>query len=182
MKIKYTGVLAKPMPHARPPGLLASDAQVKAWAEERVSEWRKRMDALFDFHRIQRDNWNMLAGTLADCHVPGFAEEKARRGAKTKWDEMKRADLKIAVDDYIRAVLPKRTGIAAAIRVIARQQSWKAEVSRSTNPVAALRKQYDLADVRWVRMKRLSNAWEIHEKNPEMPLNEVNAIAGVEAD
>jgi len=140
------------------------------------------MDALFDFHEVARGNWNMLAGSLAQAHVPGFTEEKAPRGPKTKWDEIKRAELRIEIDDYIRRAIPKRVSVTAAITVIARREPWKNEVAQSTRPLATLRKQYDLADQRWVRVTRGGMAWELHQKNPEMPLSEVNAITGFDPE
>ena len=46
--------------------------------------------------------WHELAFSLALDFVPGFRYEKAPRGRKKKWDDIKNAKLRIAVDNYLK--------------------------------------------------------------------------------
>lgn len=51
----YTGLLAEPMT-----------------TDMGLDDYLKRIDALFDHFKVEKDNWQMLAIALAHAHVDGF--------------------------------------------------------------------------------------------------------------
>src|SRR6478735_9411890 len=90
MGIKYPGKLGRMRPYQQPPGLLATDEQREAWANKQVAESVAVLDDLFRYYGIETNNWCLLAWRLAEDNVPAMRQERARRGAATKWGFVER--------------------------------------------------------------------------------------------
>lgn len=140
MKYKYLGDLTKAIPTPAI-GLLASNEEVAEATKAIQQEKYRKMILLFDAHNVVHGDWESLCFTLAEAHVTGFkfAEKK---GVKTKWDVLLRAELVLAV---------KETGIeniSEATRKLAKIEPWKSLATGG----GRLREQYNRADARWVKI------------------------------
>jgi hypothetical protein len=128
---------------------------------------------------FQNEDWYMLAARLAEAHVPGLREEKAPRGAPTKWGTVERAELRIAIDDHIKAAQPRHVSVSSAATSIARHPPWSDKLARLKDPAATLCKQYEQADLRWVRIVRNARAWNLHQEFPALSLSKIGQLAGL---
>lgn len=147
---KYSGELNQPIPHPKL-GPLASD-EALANANNAIHKERyRRMALLFDAHGVAHGNWEALCFSMADAHVAGFSIAKDRRGPKTKWDAMKRAELYLAVEET-------GLGITEATEQLAKQEPWAKEVKRVRGG-QTLYDEYFRADMRNVELLRKSRAW-----------------------
>ena len=142
MKSKYLGDLTKPIP-APAIGLLTSNEEVAEATKTIQQEKDCKMILLFDAHNVAHGNWESLCFALAEIHVTGF-KFADKKGVKTKWDELLRAELVLAVKD---------TGIknkSEAINNLAKIEPWKSLVTSAVR----LREQYYRADAKWVNILR----------------------------
>jgi hypothetical protein len=143
---KYTGDLAKPISHPAI-GLLMSEDKVTAVTRSVVDERWRRMGLLFDAYGIEHGNWIALSFALAEAHVPGCRVTSAKSGPKTKWDEITRAELWLAVESL------GDMSITDATKYLASLEPWKSLLSH-TRGAATLRDEYNRADLRWVNCLR----------------------------
>ena len=78
---KYTGILAKPAPlDLRGLDIQSAAARFREW-------WAARLDALFSDCGVDPSSpngWTIVALILMQRHVPGFSDERERRGAPRK--------------------------------------------------------------------------------------------------
>ena len=153
--MKYSGELAKPIT-AKKLGLLATDDAIKAESRRIVEEQFRKLPALFAAHGVELHDWIGMVFQLAEEYVPGF-REAAPAGRPTQWSDLKKAKLKVAVDD-IRDTNPGMT-VTDAIRRVQRLETWKEKTKDMK--VAALSKHYYAADTRWVAVMRDANAYEL---------------------
>jgi hypothetical protein len=162
MAFKYRGILAKPQKYDPVPGLLASDDAREAWIERQTAESLKRWRELFAAHKVEWGDESKLLWRLAKAHVPGFTMQ-TRPGPKTTWDELTKAEFRIAVDEYIseRNTKGYETSIAQACGHFVSREPWKDKLrQRGRSPKEALRGHYNTADPRWVKMVLDAQAYQ----------------------
>ena len=140
-----------------------TEQQVEA---ERAAILEQLFDALFTHFKIPYGKWHLLAGALAQKHVPGFSEQRAPSGRRPKWGIYSRASLAIAVDE-LRVARPSLS-VKRACELISDKEPWNVAVASSKRKGDALRAQYMKADRRWVRVIRDARKFDAWKKaNPE---------------
>ena len=166
MVFKYQGILAKPRRYDPGPGLLASDEQRAAWIASYKAEHLKLWRALFEAHGVAWGDESELLWRLAETHVDGF-KMQGRSGPKVLWDEVTKAKLRIAVEEY-RAQRTRPTSVAQACSVLAKREPWATMLRKGGKPGEALRGHYNTASLVWVELVRQARAWDAlpaHEKD-----------------
>jgi hypothetical protein len=154
--VKYTGILATPREPDPPPNLLADDATQTKWIERQTAETTKRLLALFETYGVELNNPFELIRRLAEAHVPGF-KMRSRSGPKPVWDEWTKAELRLAIKDYVvkQSNMGKRVSITQACGALSKIQPWTSKLrGKNKNRVQALRGHYNTADIRLVHMMR----------------------------
>lgn len=144
-------------------GLLVKDKEsIRALILARFRRVEAKSEVLMKFFDVptnwsNEDRWHALAMHLAAQHIRGFQEAK-KSGAKKKWTDRLRADLRIAADDLVEAN-KKNPGKGAswACKELAKKAPWNALVAGG-NPAEALRKQYGLANQHLVEMLLLERS------------------------
>ena len=150
-KFKYSGELNAPIPKPQI-DLLASDAERAEVAKQLTTESYRRMTLLFDVHGVEHGNWEALCFALARAHVAGFKIARSSSGPKTKWDDITRAELVLAVES---------TGInnvSDATKQLAAQEPWCSIAKHGG--AKTLRDEYYRADNKWVQILKKAKAWE----------------------
>lgn len=145
--MKYTGTLNKPIV-SKPIGLLSFDESYQAELERIDGERAEKLPELFEAHGVEPGNWYRLSVALALEHVPGFKVIKPA-GRPTEWEEFDKAEFRLDVDAFIinsGNTLP----VTEAIQRARRLDAWKSK-TEAMKP-AALRKHYDMADMRMVKL------------------------------
>jgi hypothetical protein len=137
------------------------------------------MNELCDFYGIERTNWAALALHLAKAHVPGLRMENAPRGQPSKWGLFERAELRATIDDMIRNHPSGALKPSGAAENLARREPWKSKLAKSKKPADALRKQYEKADPRAVKIWREAAAYQYYEADPEKDLAAAQRHAGI---
>lgn len=156
MAFKYEGELTKPIP-APPYGLLQDDEQRREIVQGIVAEKYRKMGLLFDAHGLPHGSWEALCFDLAEAHVPGLRVAEKRPGRNTKWDWIKQAELRIAVDQIVKK---QSVSVAEATRQLTTIEPWKSLVAHARG-AETLRDEYTRADVRVVAMYREALAYEL---------------------
>ena len=179
MAFKYRGILARPRPHDAGPGLLANDVQRAAWLKHFKVQDLNLWQALFEAHGVAFGDESELLRRLAETHVPGFKMRQRPSGPQVSWNERTKAELRIAVDDYVqeRKQAGRRTSIAQACGVLANREPWVAKLRKGAKPAEALRGHYNSAAPWMVSIVRKARAWEAlspHEKEALVDLREVS--------
>lgn len=157
--MKYSGILAKPIVKQGKKGLLATEILVEnVTVDSNNYEYNQQLNklpALFFAHSVPFGDWMSLAFSLAKAHVTGFkVVDKA--GRKTQWEMYDKAQLKLNIDDEMKAN-PKLT-VTAAITRVQKMETWKDKTKNMK--VAALSKHYYAADERIVALMRKAIAYE----------------------
>lgn len=151
--MKYEGRLSKPIVRKKL-GLLAPEEAFELDYKRVVDEMFGKLPELFAAHAVPDGNWAALAIELAKEHVPGFRVVNPA-GRKTEWEVTDKAELRVDVDAEI-----EQSGLSVieAIKVTIRRPAWAAK----TKPMKldAIRKHYDAADPRWVRIVEDARRWE----------------------
>lgn len=140
MKSKYLGDLTNAIP-TPVIALLATDEEDAVAKQAIQREKYRKMVLLFDAHNVAHGDWESLCFALAEVHVTGF-KFKEKKGVKTRWDVLLRAELVLAV---------KETGIknvSEATRQLSKIEPWKSLATGGDR----LREQYNRADARWVKI------------------------------
>jgi hypothetical protein len=155
MAFKYTGVLAKRRPYKALPGLLADDKEREAWIQCDVEDYMIRLRALYDAHGVEYGDESRLLRLMAETHVAGF-QRASKPGRPEVWDAMTKAELRVAIEDYIAAGRKKgkRVSVPQACEAICKLEPWKSNLHLGRNPVQALRGQYNTAHPFWVKIVR----------------------------
>ena len=147
--MKYTGALKKPITKRRLSLLaLADEHPLRAEYQRQTDEALSKLPDLFAAHDVQDGNWVALALALARTHVPGFKIVEPA-GRPTEWEISDKAEFRLDVDAFIinsGNTLP----VTEAIQRARRLDAWKSK-TEAMKP-AALRKHYDKADLRWVKL------------------------------
>jgi len=140
-------------------GLLATeDARIR-WNDRELNEIAELLADLFKVHAVEQGNWFGLTLMLANEHVPGFSMEKAGRGPKRVWGEYERAELRLAVDELIKA--GTASSVFHACQILFRGSEWAQKVrTRSKNPTKALERQYHKANHRLTRIIESARAYD----------------------
>jgi hypothetical protein len=146
-KPKYFGPLAEGMEPIHYIQLLGlSEEQKQGIFSERNEQFIQKLVLLFDFYKIKRGDWHLLAARLAEEHVPGFQDAKNKGGSPVKWSELEKAQLRLAID---RVVGEKNISISSAAAQLAKREPWKS-LAKGRNPAETLRRKYhDPRDEFW---------------------------------
>ena len=152
--MKYTGTLAKPIARKRT-GLLNDDATIEAEANRTTLERFAKLPDLFRAHGVPENDFLRLAISLAKEHVPGFKLVNPP-GRKTEWSDYYKAEFKLTVDAMREANPGMPT--TQAISKVCRLSSW--EEKTKGMKVSALRKHYDAADPRFVKLMKDAKAYD----------------------
>lgn len=144
----YSGELAKPFDELNLGfGAISSPAsidRVRKQLEQRECEKFHKLHKLCDHFSIDRNDpqlWYRLSLALAEEHVPGF-QERSKPGAKRKWTDSRKLELKEAVDRKIEGAGKSRVkGVTWACRNLAKQERWET-LAKGKNPVEVLRHTY----------------------------------------
>lgn len=172
MAFEYRGILAEPRKYdPMPVGLsIGSDSPERVeWFKHNAAAELERWRALFEAHAVPFGDQNALLLKLADAHVPGFRMQRAP-GRKVTWDVGKRAELRVAIDDFIAhgRQQGKRISVAQACTLFAKREPWKSRLSQGAkSPQLALREHYNKADAVFAIVYRYARLWESlppHEK------------------
>jgi hypothetical protein len=94
--------------------------------------------------------WLALSLALAKAHVPSFSYAR-RRGPPRKWDELRDALARVAIDEFIRE--HPGHGVTSATLALAKQSHWKAFLGNGKRPAEQLRQAYYRAipvEVEWI--------------------------------
>ena len=150
MAFKYRGILSKKRPFVLPPDALTDDAARAAWIKLYTAESMKVWRALYEAHGVEYGNESVLLWYLAEAHVPGVT---VRAPPKRVWDEITKAKLHIAIDEFVADRKRHRksgASIAYACQHFAAREPWVKLLRSGKDRVTALRGHYDTADKRWV--------------------------------
>lgn len=149
---KYPGVLGEPFEALDAALDEAGSDRTKLYEvlSRRSREKEAKLEMLLNYfgvpgHWSPEDRWHMLAMRLAEKHVAGL-RAKVKVGARKKWTEMRKAELRIAVDDL--AAL-KRKSVTWACDRLAKEDPWKSILAHERplkKPGEALRTQYKAAN------------------------------------
>lgn len=145
--MKYTGTLNKGITRRRI-GLLADSDAPQIEGKRITDEMFAKLPELFKAHGVELNNWPALALALAQEYVPGFKVINPA-GRPTEWEEFDKAEFRLDVDAFIinsGNTLP----VTEAIQRARRLDAWKSK-TEAMKP-AALRKHYDMADLRMVKL------------------------------
>lgn len=151
MKFKYSGQLITQFPPSKL-GPLATEEAIKAEEAQRLLAKFKKMDLLFDAHRVRPHDWMGLCFALAEAHVPGFRVARRPVGAPTEWTALRRAELYLDVE---KTGLP----VSAACRGLINYEPWKSLIPKARG-AARLRDEYYKADQRMVKVLRSARAYD----------------------
>lgn len=134
----------------------------------RIAEQKQhRYDLLFEHFNTSKGDWEGLARSLAESYVPGLQVMKDRAGAKTKWDPMTVARLRVQLEE-IQAEKPGRT-LADAARIAAKRPAWRWAAPGKSGWETLRRKAYQ-ADPRFVAiMRRIKVTQEEVPVDQDMP-------------
>lgn len=167
MAFKYTGDLSSPIPSPKF-GLLMTDDETSNIAQSLVNEQYRRMRLLFDAHGVRHGDWEALCFALAENHVPGLKIAKAKAGRPKKWDDFKRAELAIAIEQIVRT----GKSITEATEELAVVEPWKSLVAH-TRGAETLRDEYSRTDERHLQIYRNALAFALlkHGQEPEVREN-----------
>ena len=162
MKYKYLGDLTKAIPSPAI-GLLASNEKVAEATKAIQREKYRKMILLFDAHNVAHGDWESLCFALAETHVTGFKYAE-KKGRKTKWDVLLRAELLLAVEQT------GNENISEAIKQIAVIEPWKSHIKHA-NGASTLWNEYTRANQdingeinpakKWMNIVRDARAYEL---------------------
>jgi len=180
MAFKYRGILARARSHDTPPGPLADEATRVAWVERYKVESLKRWRALFEAHGVAWGNESELLRRLAEVHVPGF-KKGSRRGPKPVWGKTTKAELRIAVDEYVaeRVRQGKPASVSQACAVLSKREPWAAKLRKGARPAEALRGHYNTADLRMLDSIRVVRAWDALTARQQISLADIFEFARI---
>jgi len=159
--VKYKGALGRRRPYGSPPPLLADEDTWNAWLVSEVGEKRKILKALLNHYDRAWGDWFGLAWALAHDHVPAMSRS-GKAGHPQKWDDILRAELRIAVDE-VMARSAGRMPRHSALAKVAKKAPWKELVGTSADPASVLDAQYKKAPPQLVDAIRNHPNWEAHK-------------------
>ena len=163
-KAKYKGELTKKLPPlpkldsaAGPLAQFHQQQMIIEAIEKGIDEEFEKLPLLFNHYGIaMRDHgsYTLLVLALARDWVPGFQRADDRAGPKQNWDEVSRARLNIAIDEYIDKSethkTDRRPTKLEAAEALLHSSAWK----RKSASAAALLKQSNMANPAIVAIER----------------------------